>query len=444
MCGIFGLIRCPNASRPTDATEAFVLLGELAVERGRDASGFALSKCSNTRATKLPVGVSTETETIVDDIFIAKACSPFTDLFDDTSHRPLIDAATVAMGHTRWATQGAAGDLLNASPLIAGNLIATHNGDVDMATLPAAARKEMVGKTDTEALFLALANISGDRRKIRNLLVEMRGRAALAWLDRGRQNRVYLARAGLSPLAIASDADGNFWWASNPRWFRDADDAMDGAIGFRNITLVPEGTLLTLTVGEKGPVISDRRTFKPTVRASDMRIADLAVWRGFDDADRAADKSQANRNVHASTTASYAGYSSGYAGSAYAAYGSTPPGTAAVGSAAKYEADRKAMTDNWSWKKYDDGTEKYTKDKLTLDDRLAAEEADILDDIDEVLGEQWERDAPWQDETWVAEADAWAGKNENPYGLSDRDDPFHYNADPDAFDPAFQEALGSY
>lgn len=300
MCGIFGLIRNLDAPHPERASAAFVELGKHSVERGRDSAGFALHTYAGARSyTTGPTYRDVDArETVIDGVRIIKDTCSFHDLWDDDQHLPLLATSQVAVGHTRWATQGKRDARTNASPLLVGSLIGTHNGDLNTRTvkghfyLP-----KPMGGTDTEVLYQALDRDRRDRRKVTDVLRNVEGRAALAWLDRTHPDRVYLARAALSPLAIAFDAEGNLYWASNPRWFRDIDTQFDHAIGFRDIILVTEGTLLTVSLTGTEPVIEDMREFTPTCRASDARLSDAIVWRGFDSADIDTDKGQTKHKV---------------------------------------------------------------------------------------------------------------------------------------------------
>lgn len=301
MCGIFGLVRHADAPHPERASAAFVELGRLAIERGRDSAGFALSNPHGRPPATTPARHhATLRETVVDGVHIVKDTVAFDDLWDDDKHLPLIARHRLAIGHTRWATQGKRDALTNASPIVVGSLIGTHNGDVDTSTVTGKYRlPKPTGTTDTEVLYLALDRDRRDRRKITDTLRNVEGRAALAWVDRHKPDRLYLSRAALSPLSIAWDAEGNMYWASNPRWFRDIDTKFDGALGFHTITLVEEGVLLTVSLAEAAPFVEDLRRFTPKCRPSDARLSDGVVWRGFDAEDCAADKAQKRHTVAA-------------------------------------------------------------------------------------------------------------------------------------------------
>jgi glucosamine--fructose-6-phosphate aminotransferase (isomerizing) len=299
MCGIFGMVRSTTALNPERASAAFVELGRLSVERGRDSAGFALANPDWTGYAADASKADAEQVAIRHNgVTIIKNTVSFDALWDDEDHLPLLAEHRIAVGHTRFATQGNRTSNLNVSPLALGALVGTHNGDVDTYTvrnkfgLPKAN-----GGTDTEVLYRALNRDRRDRRNIVKTLTEVEGRAALAWLDREKADRVYLARAALSPLSTAYDAQGNFYWASNPRWFRDIDAMFDHAIGFHSITMVAEGSLLTIDAAAAEPVVTDVRRFEPICRASDSRLSDGVVWRGFEKGDITVDKAQVNHRV---------------------------------------------------------------------------------------------------------------------------------------------------
>lgn len=281
MCGLFGMTLPRHY--PTDLidrAEAVALLGELAEERGRDSAGVALRLGDQAHAEQAWQ--------------VSRTLGPFRRL---TARRRLMmqlaGAATV-LGHTRWATQGRV-DLSNASPLAVGTLLGTHNGDVDPDTVPHRTASTGVaagGRTDSEVLFGALATAHRSRvstARLVQILTLTRGRSALAWTDTARSGgRVWLARAGLSPLAVGHDVDGGLWWASNPDWLRQLSRELQ--LPFRRLTLVEEGTLLSATPMAHHVRLVEHASFKPTVRARDARMLDVAAWRGFSQHDRDRDQ----------------------------------------------------------------------------------------------------------------------------------------------------------
>lgn len=293
MCGIFGFVRATEAPEPGLATEAFDLLGHLAQERGRDASGFALVNSRHTGPASPPGPAIGLRRVALDGCLITKAPLPFAKLWDDRFAGP-VDRATIALGHSRWATRGSAGAVANASPMVVDRLIGTHNGDIDELTLGDRFDiADTLGDTDTEVLLSALASVPSEPRAITSVLAKVWGRAALAWVDRSDPGAVHLARTALSPLATARDRAGNFYWASNPRWFRLADTK--GAYGFRDVTLVREGTYLRVRAGLI-PRIEAERHFTAHARERDV-FAAAAVWRGFDGGDMHLDRARATHVV---------------------------------------------------------------------------------------------------------------------------------------------------
>lgn len=302
MCGIFGMVRNNEALHYERASAALVELGRLAVERGRDSSGLAFIPRPDQAASTVYLATDFQMKSRsadLDGVVIVKDTKPFDEFWDDSKYLPALTSAAVVIGHTRWATQGNKSKLENASPLAVDYIVGTHNGDVDVDSVPEhwKHRKALVGGTDTEYLYRAIASKNSHRKKITDILKGVKGRAALAWVDRTITDRLYLARAALSPLSIAFDAEGNLYWASNPDWFRQIDAKFGNTIGFHSISLVHEGSLLTVNFSSGEPVIEDVRKFTPTARFSDEMMSDAVVWRGFTKDDTEADKASANHHV---------------------------------------------------------------------------------------------------------------------------------------------------
>jgi len=141
-----GYVGSQRASgRPLDV----VLEGLRRLEyRGYDSAGVAL------------VGPGTGLET-------AKKAGKLANLVEELDAHPL-DAATAAIGHTRWATHGGPTDA-NAHPHVAGRLALIHNGIVEnFASLKAglvADGVEFTSETDTEVVAHLVArayDASGD------------------------------------------------------------------------------------------------------------------------------------------------------------------------------------------------------------------------------------------------------------------------------------------
>lgn len=294
MCGLFGMT-LPHyyPTHLLDRGAALALLGGLAEDRGRDAAGLA--------ARHVPLD-SPERWTV------DKVAGPFRRLTQRPGFSQRLVSAQTALGHTRWATQGSL-DIANASPARAGSLLCTHNGDVDVDTIPyAPAHSSRTATdptgTDSAVLFAALATAHRghvNTGRIVTILSRMHGRAALVWIDTDpthnqRTNnarasgRVWLARAGLSPLALGVDVDGGLWWASNPAWLRHLSRVF--GLPFAFLQIIPEGTLLSATPHASTVKLTEHGRFKPTVRSLDQRLAASAVWRGFGPADQRHDQAR--------------------------------------------------------------------------------------------------------------------------------------------------------
>ncbi|MFG2006485.1 hypothetical protein ACGFNU_45800 [Spirillospora sp. NPDC048911] len=302
---MFGLLRSPLADHPELASAAFVTLGTLAEERGRDSAGVAL-------VTGRPVPHATPARGRADDrrsdlshggVRVVKGRGRFSGIWRPDLLEQL-DRSPIALGHTRWATQGSPFDLLNASPLVVpdgtgSGIVATHNGDVEAGALrerhpllPPA-----LGTTDSEPVFQLLAGCRG-AANVTGLLGSLVGRAALAWVDRARPDRVHLARAALSPLTLAVDTEQNFYWASNPRWLREVE--RHTSVRFMSAVMLREGTYLQvgLTAASSRrrprPRVLTRAGFLPTARDWDL---DDRVWTGFTAADMARDRATLRHRV---------------------------------------------------------------------------------------------------------------------------------------------------
>jgi glucosamine--fructose-6-phosphate aminotransferase (isomerizing) len=271
MCGLFGTIRphqYPQDLRTIAAT-ALIDLGYLAEERGVDSAGIATL---HSRAlSPLP-----HTGPAVREHTLGRWRIRTTDN---------LRTARLVLGHTRWATQGAA-TLDNASPLNVGDIIGTHNGDVTAPTRN--------GSTDSAWLFDQLDH-PPTITATAAVLTSLRGRAALAWTRRSRPDLVFLARTALSPLATATDRAGALWWASNPEWLRELDNLHD--LELSNPVPMFEGTLIVLRADRDEVTLTAHRRVTATSRPRDERLAHSAAWRGFTITDRRNELNHRNHHV---------------------------------------------------------------------------------------------------------------------------------------------------
>lgn len=306
MCGLFGVLRSPLARDRGPASEAFLALGALSEERGVDSAGAAL--LGGARAGGDP------------GCRIVKGQGRFTAIWRPDL-LPELGRAAAALGHTRWATQGSPLEPANASPLLVPGVLAgcrgvwgvasqtssagvvgTHNGDVDAGDLRARfALPPASGTTDSEPIFQLLAGRQ-DPAEVTAALGALVGRAALAWADLGRPGEVHLARAALSPLAVAVDTDHNVYWASNPRWFREVERHVP--VRFMSVVMLREGTYLKIGSANAAgdptrPAVLARAAFVPTARVSDM---DDRVWTGFAPADAERDRAALRHRVAGAPT----------------------------------------------------------------------------------------------------------------------------------------------
>jgi Glutamine amidotransferase domain len=298
MCGIFGMVRVADDSEPAQASRVFAALGHLAQQRGRDAAGFApVTHRSAPTAPTAPLDASCRREVQFGGCLVVKDTRQWDDVWHPR-YLPALDEAAVALGHTRHASQGASEALGNAAPLVAGaGLITTHNGDIDvgdlLGRLPYGLPTRQ-GDTDTEVLCLALDRVRDDLSAVCGVLSAMRGLAALAWVDRARPHRVFLARAALCPLAVARDGFGNLYWASSQAWFRVLDEQSGGRLNLR-VALVREGVLLPVATGEV-PTVAAERSFTPVARPGDEQRFP-SIWAGLDACDVAAFRAEGRHRI---------------------------------------------------------------------------------------------------------------------------------------------------
>lgn len=281
MCGLFGVIQHPNAS--TLPLDALIALGDKAISRGTDSAGLAY------------LGRDWKSH-------IVKSEGLFTEQFSEEHVLKHGGNTEIILGHTRHASQGNTSDRHNMSPMRAGRLIGTHNGDITISSIPNHEQQRTPnGDTDSERLLRSI-NDEASLQGITKIFSHVEGRIALAWVDRSAPHILNLARGAIATLATAIDKEGNFYWATNPNWFRTIDKESDGVFQFTNITIIPEGTLLTVDTTNVSTIHTE--TFIPVARHNDT-TRDGLTYRGFTDADKKTDKKTRCHIVRHRPTRSY-------------------------------------------------------------------------------------------------------------------------------------------
>ena len=135
-----------------------------------------------------------------------RAVGKLINLSDTLVHEPL--AGKSGIGHTRWATHGAA-TTGNAHPHVAGKVAVVHNGIIenfrDLRATLAAAGFEPQTETDTETVALLvqmhMAQGHGPVEATFAAIDQLEGAFALAFLFDGEADLMIAARQG-SPLAV--------------------------------------------------------------------------------------------------------------------------------------------------------------------------------------------------------------------------------------------------
>ena len=135
-----------------------------------------------------------------------RAVGKLVNLSDLLVHNPL--AGKAGIGHTRWATHGAA-TTINAHPHRSGPVAVVHNGIIenfrDLRTELTAAGLTFESETDTEVVALMVRHLMDQGRTpveaARETLKRLHGAFALCFLFDGEDDLLIAARKG-SPLAI--------------------------------------------------------------------------------------------------------------------------------------------------------------------------------------------------------------------------------------------------
>lgn len=235
MCGIAGFSR----KFPSSIADGRKLGRELAYaieSRGQDATGFGWFAGETPMYWKAPGSAYTQARLA-----------------------PLPLHLRTLIVHTRAATLGSPKVNDNNHPVVAPGIVLVHNGmiynDDDLIDSVGHVR---VGEVDSEALAALLslgARELGAEHPV-DLLTEVEGSAAIAWLDSDGPEHLHLARLSERPLAIGYTRRGDLLFASTPVALKRCATFLK--VELRSVETIPEGTYLEVTGGK----VIDRRRFK--------------------------------------------------------------------------------------------------------------------------------------------------------------------------------------
>lgn len=236
MCGIAGFCLSPSERCDSNKLGRKLLLG--IEERGRDAAGAAWRNHDNLK-----------------EIVVRKHAMSASKWMSTRASELCVNAGTAVL-HTRYATQGSPDNALNNHPVCAGKIALVHNGhiynDSELFTRLNVRRR---GQVDSEVIAALIAFGDGSPA---DLLTQLRGGAAVAWLDAtDRSNTLHLARVNTSPLHVAQTLHGSLLYASTRHAVDAAARKNSMQITFR--WDVPEGTYLKVRDGR----IIEEQSFKP-------------------------------------------------------------------------------------------------------------------------------------------------------------------------------------
>lgn len=236
MCGIAGFSLSHRENINATRLSSELLLG--IEERGQHATGVAWHN------------------TDTDKIWIQKSPVAATEFVKGNS---LQGKARTAILHTRWATKGDVSVPENNHPIDVRGLVGIHNGCIfnDDALFEKIGPEKRIAEVDSEAIFANLLHGVGTTTE---KLSEVKGSAAVAWLDVKNPSSLHVARISSSPMVLATTSMGSVIFASTEKAIRRG--AKSVGIKITNLMRLDEGGYLEF---ESGRVLSSA-TFNTETR----------------------------------------------------------------------------------------------------------------------------------------------------------------------------------
>ena len=224
MCGIAGFSLSKRERINANKLSSALLLG--IEERGQPATGAAWHNPTN------------------DEIWIQKDAVTASEFVKNNG---LAGNTRAAILHTRWATKGDVSIPANNHPIDVKGLVGIHNGCIfnDDEIFERIGSEKRIAQVDSEAIFANLLHGEGETVE---KLSEVKGSAAVAWLDATGPDSVHIARISSSPLVIATTAMGSVIFASTENAIRKGANSVGMKI--TNMMRLDEGGYLEFLDGQ--------------------------------------------------------------------------------------------------------------------------------------------------------------------------------------------------
>lgn len=236
MCGIAGFSLSKRERVNANKLSTQLLLG--IEERGQHATGVAWTNVETNK------------------VWVQKSAVAASDFVEGNK----LDKFTrTAILHTRWATKGAVADDANNHPIDVRGLVGVHNGVIynDDELFEKIGSEKRIAEVDSEAIF---ANLLHGVGQVEDKLQEVKGSAAVAWLNSKDGRSLHLSRISSSPVVIGITLKGSVLFASTEKALRKAANSV--GIKLTKVFSLGEGGYLQI---EDGNVL-DSRVFSATKR----------------------------------------------------------------------------------------------------------------------------------------------------------------------------------
>lgn len=224
MCGIAGFSLNRRERINANKLSSALLLG--IEERGQHATGVAWNDVETNK------------------IWIQKKAVPASTFVEENT---LKGNARTAILHTRWATKGDVSIPENNHPIDVRGLVGIHNGCIfnDDELFAKVGADKRIAEVDSEAIF---ANLLHGRGETVDKLSEVKGSAAVAWLDVKNPDSLHVARISSSPLVLGTTTMGSVLFASTEKAIRRGASSV--GIKITNVMKLDEGGYLEFLDGQ--------------------------------------------------------------------------------------------------------------------------------------------------------------------------------------------------